>query len=442
MSNGSQKVALERRLRKQQALLEKQREAARLAGSASASQEGAGAARAGLFLGGIQALPCDRWVAMSALQKAIRRGQVETAKRAVRTLLVTGKVEAVWKRLMIIGFEDIGLGSIDALLMVCALASEKIIRSEYESEMGALDAVVTALCKAPKDRSADLLYSIAQFDPALSGFRSMLDGKSDTERLHLLAQRSLSLYERAALVLHIVNSRGKVPDSGVAAGNAALDGATGGRVTPGTVPGGRAAPGRVTGNSIDDLLRCFAGLGVSDTLLAMIKVSAYKAQEPMCLMMMPLWLDQRIRIDRPTSKPSTFPASKPAWQLEDGVPLAALDGFTRLGRKAFAMFTTQNEAVRACVKALPKQQAAEALRLAVFYADSAVTYPTLNWQHQRKVQTRGLAADFAGINFTSAQAMTLVDTVRANLHQLNTIRRDLLVKVGANTQIRLHTPET
>ncbi len=79
MSNGSQKVALERRLRKQQALLEKQREAARLAGSASASQEGAAATRPALLLGGIQALPCDRWVAMSALQKAIRRGQVETA---------------------------------------------------------------------------------------------------------------------------------------------------------------------------------------------------------------------------------------------------------------------------------------------------------------------------------------------------------------------------
>ena len=320
---------------------------------------------------------------------------------------MTGKVEAVWKRLLIIGFEDIGLGSIDALLMVCALASEKIIRAEYESEMGALDAVVTALCKAPKDRSADLLYSIAQFDPALSGFRSMLDGKSDTERLHLLAQRSLSLYERAALVLHLVNSRGKV-----------------------------------TGDSVDDLLRCFAGLGVSDTLLAMIKVSAYKVQEPMCLMMMPLWLDQHIRLDRPTSKASTYPASKPVWQLEDGVPLAALDGFTRLGRKAITVFTANNEAVRCCVEALPKQHVAAAMRLAVFYADSSVTYPALNWQHQREVQTRGISGDFAGINIASTQAMTLVDTVRDNLDHLNAIRRELLVKARAGTQIRLHTPET
>ena len=397
MSNGSQKVALERRLQKQKALLEKQQEAARLAGSAGSGLEGVGAAGLGLSPDGMQPLPCDRWVAMSALQKAVRRGQVETAKRAVRTLLVTGKVEAVWKRLLIIGFEDIGLGSIDALLMVCALTSEKRIRAEFESELAALDAVVTALCKAPKDRSADLLYSIAQFDPALNGFRSMMDGKSDAGRLHLLVQRNVSLYERAALVVHIVTSRGKI-----------------------------------TGDSVDDLLRCFAGLGVSDTLLAMIKVSAYKAQEPMCLMMMPLWLDQRTRHDKPTSgKAATYQASKPAWQLEDGIPLVALDGFTRLGRKAIAMFTTQNEAVRAGVEALPKQQAAAAMRLAVFYATSAVTYPALNWQHQREVQTRGIAANFAAINVSSTQAMTLVDTVRTNLDHLNAIRRDLLVKVGA-----------
>ena len=74
------------------------------------------------------------------------------------------------------------------------------------------------------------------------------------------------------------------------------------------------------------------------------------------------------------------------------------------------------------------------MRLAVFYATSAVTYQTLNWQHQREVQTRGIAADFAGINVSSAQATTLVDTVRTNLDHLNAIRRAQLVKAGAGAQ--------
>ena len=32
------------------------------------------------------ALPCDKWIASSALQKAIRRGEVEIAQRAALTL--------------------------------------------------------------------------------------------------------------------------------------------------------------------------------------------------------------------------------------------------------------------------------------------------------------------------------------------------------------------
>ena len=68
---------------------------------------------------------------------------------------------------------------------------------------------------APKNRSAVLLYSIVRFAPALNGFRLTLNGKSDRERLYLLAQRNLSLYERAALVLHTVTSRGKVTGDSV-----------------------------------------------------------------------------------------------------------------------------------------------------------------------------------------------------------------------------------
>ena len=34
----------------------------------------------------VEPLPCDRWLAASALQKAVRRGDAVTASRAVRTL--------------------------------------------------------------------------------------------------------------------------------------------------------------------------------------------------------------------------------------------------------------------------------------------------------------------------------------------------------------------
>ena len=52
-------------------------------------------------------LASDRWVASSALQKAIRRGESATALRAGYTYLSLDRA-GFWRRLPIIGAEDVG----------------------------------------------------------------------------------------------------------------------------------------------------------------------------------------------------------------------------------------------------------------------------------------------------------------------------------------------
>lgn len=49
---------------------------------------------------------CDRWVARSCLQKAIRRGDVGTALSSLATLMKQPK-NRVWRDLIIIGLEDV-----------------------------------------------------------------------------------------------------------------------------------------------------------------------------------------------------------------------------------------------------------------------------------------------------------------------------------------------
>ena len=66
-------------------------------------------------LDGVEPLPCDRWLAASALQKAIRRGDALTAGRAVRTLYRYDPRSA-WRRLLVIAYEDIGIGALDAVV--------------------------------------------------------------------------------------------------------------------------------------------------------------------------------------------------------------------------------------------------------------------------------------------------------------------------------------
>ncbi len=78
-------------------------------------------------------MPASPWVAMSLLQKAIRRGREDLALRAAATLLRDGP-ERLWRRLGCIAAEDIGLGSLEAVGLASAALAGKRIRAELGGE--------------------------------------------------------------------------------------------------------------------------------------------------------------------------------------------------------------------------------------------------------------------------------------------------------------------
>ena len=67
----------------------------------------------------IKPLPCDRWLALSAMQKSIRRGDSLTAQRALRTLYQHDP-SSTWRRLLIIACEDVGIGALGAVVMTAS----------------------------------------------------------------------------------------------------------------------------------------------------------------------------------------------------------------------------------------------------------------------------------------------------------------------------------
>jgi hypothetical protein len=75
----------------------------------------------------LRPLPTTPWIAMSALQKAIRRGHEDLAHRAAATLLVDAP-DRLWRRLAIIAFEDVGLANIDTVGIVTASLGGKRLR--------------------------------------------------------------------------------------------------------------------------------------------------------------------------------------------------------------------------------------------------------------------------------------------------------------------------
>src|SRR5271157_3172398 len=101
-------------------------------------------------------LAIDPWVASSLLQKAIRRGDADLAERAAVTLhRLRGK--GIWRRFLVIAFEDLGVASVSALIEATTACNDPVLWQGVGGEEQALRHVARRLASAPKDRSPDHL---------------------------------------------------------------------------------------------------------------------------------------------------------------------------------------------------------------------------------------------------------------------------------------------
>jgi hypothetical protein len=157
-------------------------------------------------LDSIKPLPCDRWVALSAMQKSIRRGDSPTAQRALRTLYQHDP-SSTWRRLLVIACEDVGIGALGTVMMAARRCAN--VKALCEKGRDGAAALVTAqmLAEAPKERSADLLFAVALRDPALEIMRSRCRSVSVSRRLEFVEDPTLSLPERRSRRLAFFRNR-------------------------------------------------------------------------------------------------------------------------------------------------------------------------------------------------------------------------------------------
>src|SRR2546426_4572765 len=140
-------------------------------------------------------LNCDRWIASSLLQKSIRRGEVELAQRAACTLHAFDR-SAIWRRLVVIACEDVGVGDIDPLLETLLAATSTDLRRQC-GEASVLGAVVRRLAEAVKDRSGDYLACAAAGHPDLLATCRFCKEVSLEKRLEVVTDVSQPLSKRA-----------------------------------------------------------------------------------------------------------------------------------------------------------------------------------------------------------------------------------------------------
>jgi hypothetical protein len=135
------------------------------------------------------------WVAMSILQKAIRRGREDLALSAATTLLRDAP-ERLWRRLGCIACEDVGLADLDAVGIATAALAGKRVRADLGGEWPVASCIVSELAQALKCRAADDLLMSCELHPSYARARADLPLLS-TRDLITVATGEGEIHERA-----------------------------------------------------------------------------------------------------------------------------------------------------------------------------------------------------------------------------------------------------
>lgn len=157
-----------------------------------------------------QPLEISPWLAMSLLQKSIRRGETGFALRAAATLLRDAP-DRLWKRLAVAVFEDIGLGSLDLIAPVMIATSSKAIRQKFGGDWILASALIERMAAARKCRAADDLLMTAISHPRYEADRLSLTYRTHRELMEIATGRGDVITRAIALFYATGTDRYLVP---------------------------------------------------------------------------------------------------------------------------------------------------------------------------------------------------------------------------------------
>jgi hypothetical protein len=332
-----------------------------------------------------ESLKTDKWVANSLLQKSIRRGEVEVAERAALTFLEQAG-SAIWRRLLIIAFEDVGAAAPEVVAMIVAGSTD----APWQKRCGGNAKVATNLARilanAPKSRSAEHLITSSDQHPSFERERRLVSASSTADNVDTVADKSKSLAHRA-LAAWRTSGIGWKRDS----------------------PSGKDLPG---------LLDTFRQLGVPEELVVSTGLAVTASREPIAVMVPLVWLaahEEQV----PTMVHRDVPRSCDI----DGVPAYALDKHTRTGREAIRQLAKCNPEIRGCLERyVARPQRNDAAYMAAFYADAAPLASQLLWDGADQLEALGTETDLLKSGVSREGIEPVLQIFRANVQHLNELR--------------------
>lgn len=326
----------------------------------------------------------DVHIAASVMQKAIRRGEEAIALVAAARLMETD-ANRLWRRILVIAFEDVGIADFTTLSKVVAVHGQKRWRAAHGGEWSVVAFLVTRMCRANKDRTADDLLHLAENDPNLNDHRQCWSSTPIDRLLEFIKDPEINFVEQAlAIWLGVGTDRYRSP----------------------RLRERRGFP--------EEVFAAFNSLGVPNDILAVAWTGHKKMSWPLAAFLPAAWLrsqneDRMIRSD----------LLSPSACLES-VPSYALDTYTRSGKAAIRQLLQTSAPLRSFLGLhAPEQGWPKIVAVMLFRIEGGLMANRLRWPSGEQIKER---ADEIIPGLPIEVGIEGMELLRAEIPQLNAAR--------------------
>jgi hypothetical protein len=335
------------------------------------------------------AFATDTWLAKSALQKAIRRGDVTTAWTAVR-VLAQRQPDQLWRRLVVIALEDVGIGDLSLVHQVLTVSGKKSWRAQNGGDEAIANTLVDRLCQAPKCRDACELLVIADLHPSLKKQRTHFLDFNEGQLCEIVADADRDIAERTLAAWLIAGTK---------------------RFPAFSLP-------EVDG-SFSVLLDVYRHLGVPDHVLEMARMGSTRTQEGHPLTLPLVWLAA-------DASSAIEPVGLPPSSIIHGWPAEAYDMHTRPGRRALSLFTERSDTLRTLMaRHLSPKDHADFLGSLVFRSEGHLVDRRIVYPGSQALLTRAEAAHLTYSGFPETLVTDALGLLQECKETLLQCRRDV-----------------